>query len=81
MSVLRAVMTPSKGAFTVSIALHLLQPPEIRFGRADVAARGRDGLLQRIEIGHLRLILRLILIVLLARDRAFGHQILPALRR
>ena len=62
------------------VALHVPQARKIGFGRGDVAALRRNRFIQRLQIGKLRLILRLILIVLLPRNHAFGVQRAPALR-
>ena len=67
---LRTVMTPSKGAFTCLYACISREPREIRLGRRHGAFGGRDSFFQGRQLGLLRLIRRLILIVLLARDDA-----------
>ena len=77
-STLRSVMTPAKGARTFKIALQLGEPRDVGLRGGDVTLGCRYCAIECAYVGGLRLILRLILIVFLARHDAAVGEIVPA---
>ena len=54
------------------------QPPDVGLHGGDISLGGVHGPLQRLHVGRLGLILRLVLIVILLGNGAALHQIVPA---